>query len=157
MIHSIYTHREIFLRELISNASDAIDKLYYRSLTEGETGLSRDDFSIEINGNSITGSRIVLEDPLVYKGDSTYYENYYLKKGLFNYRDQMHGQKLCFAIGSMYHHGRGCQQNNRTAAEWYRRGFKLRSNFNELWASGSYPDAVFQEVGLNVVNGRLIE
>ena len=87
----------------------------------------------------------------------TYYENYYLKKGLFNYRDQMHGQKLCFAIGSMYHHGRGCQQNNRTAAEWYRRGFKLRSNFNELWASGSYPDAVFQEVGLNVVNGRLIE
>ncbi len=52
MIHSIYTHREIFLRELISNASDAIDKLYYRSLTEGETGLSRDDFSIEIKTDS---------------------------------------------------------------------------------------------------------
>ncbi len=48
MINSIYTHKEIFLRELISNASDAIDKLYYHSLTEGSTGLSRDDFSIRI-------------------------------------------------------------------------------------------------------------
>ena len=48
MINSIYTHKEIFLRELISNASDAIDKLYYRSLTEGNTGLSREDFSIRI-------------------------------------------------------------------------------------------------------------
>ena len=48
MINSIYTHKEIFLRELISNSSDAIDKLYYRALTEGTAGLSRDDFYIEI-------------------------------------------------------------------------------------------------------------
>ncbi len=48
MINSIYTHKEIFLRELISNASDAIDKLYYRSLTEGNTGLSREDFYIKL-------------------------------------------------------------------------------------------------------------
>ena len=48
MINSIYTHKEIFLRELISNASDAIDKLYYRSLTEGNTGLSREDFHIRL-------------------------------------------------------------------------------------------------------------
>ncbi|WP_326974581.1 molecular chaperone HtpG [Caproicibacter sp. BJN0012] len=48
MIHSIYTHKEIFLRELISNASDAIDKLYYKALSEENTGLNRDDFLIRI-------------------------------------------------------------------------------------------------------------
>lgn len=49
MIHSIYTHKEIFLRELISNASDAIDKLYYKSLTGGAEGLNRDDFEIKLS------------------------------------------------------------------------------------------------------------
>lgn len=48
MINSIYTHKEIFLRELISNASDAIDKLYFRSLTDGSIGLSRGDYEIRI-------------------------------------------------------------------------------------------------------------
>ena len=48
MINSIYTNKEIFLREIISNASDAIDKLCYLSLTDDKVGLSRDDFRIEI-------------------------------------------------------------------------------------------------------------
>ena len=51
MINSIYTHKEIFLRELISNARDAIDKLYYRTLEDGATGLSREDFFIRIDLN----------------------------------------------------------------------------------------------------------
>ncbi len=48
MINSIYTNKEIFLRELLSNASDAIDKLYFKSLQLGSTGLSRGDFYIEL-------------------------------------------------------------------------------------------------------------
>lgn len=49
MINSIYTHKEIFLRELISNASDAIDKLYFKSLTDDSVGMNRSDFQIRID------------------------------------------------------------------------------------------------------------
>lgn len=48
MINSIYTHQEIFLREIISNASDAIDKLAYAALTDEKVGLNREDFAITI-------------------------------------------------------------------------------------------------------------
>lgn len=48
MINSIYTHKEIFLREIISNASDALDKLYFRSLTDSSVGLGSEDFVIRI-------------------------------------------------------------------------------------------------------------
>ena len=48
MIHSIYTNKEIFLRELISNASDALDKLYFRSLTDTSLQINKDDLHILI-------------------------------------------------------------------------------------------------------------
>ena len=48
MINSIYTHKDIFLRELISNASDALDKRYYNAMNQGETGLDREDYKIKI-------------------------------------------------------------------------------------------------------------
>lgn len=48
MIHSIYTHKEIFLRELVSNASDAIDKLYYRALSENLQDVNKDELAIEL-------------------------------------------------------------------------------------------------------------
>lgn len=61
MINSIYTHKEIFLRELISNASDAIDKMYYLSLTES-TGISRDDYYIRIEANKDARTLVIKDN-----------------------------------------------------------------------------------------------
>ena len=61
MINSIYTHKEIFLRELISNASDATDKLYYNAMKEGRTGITRDSLPIEITLDK-ENRKFVIED-----------------------------------------------------------------------------------------------
>ena len=62
MINSIYTHKEIFLREIISNASDAIDKLYYRSLTDSSVTLKKSDYKIEIELNRDKGQIIISDN-----------------------------------------------------------------------------------------------
>lgn len=68
MINSIYTHKEIFLRELISNASDAIDKLYYRALSEEGVNVTREDFAIWLKADkdsrtlTITDNGIGMDD-----------------------------------------------------------------------------------------------
>jgi len=88
MINSIYTHKEIFLRELISNASDAIDKLYYRILTEKITGVSKKDFfirltldnekrTVEVEDNGIGMTKEELEENLgtIAKSGSLLFKN----------------------------------------------------------------------------------
>lgn len=62
MINSIYTNREIFLREIISNASDAIDKRYYEEAKSGKTGLSREDFEIRIEPNEEAGTLTIIDN-----------------------------------------------------------------------------------------------
>ena len=62
MINSIYTHKEIFLRELISNASDAIDKLYFKSLTDNNIIIGREDYEIRISPNKDEGTLTISDN-----------------------------------------------------------------------------------------------
>jgi len=62
MINSIYTHQEIFLREILSNASDAIDKLAYTALTDDKVGISRDRFAITITRDQEAGTLAVSDN-----------------------------------------------------------------------------------------------
>ena len=62
MINSIYTHKEIFLREIVSNASDAIDKLAYQALTDEKVGLNRSDFEIRIKVDKDAGTLTVSDN-----------------------------------------------------------------------------------------------
>ena len=62
MIHSIYTNKEIFLREIISNASDAIDKRYFKNMSEGGSGLSREDYAIHIIPDKEAGTLTITDN-----------------------------------------------------------------------------------------------
>ena len=62
MINSIYTNKEIFLRELISNASDAVDKLYFRSLTDESAAVDKDELCIRVNFDKGARTIIVSDD-----------------------------------------------------------------------------------------------
>jgi molecular chaperone HtpG len=94
MINSIYTNKEIFLREIISNASDAIDKLCYLSLTDDSVGLSRSDFAIDIlldkNARTITvrdnGIGMTLAEAEQNLGVIA-------KSGSFQFKGEMDGEK----------------------------------------------------------------
>ena len=69
MINSIYTHKEIFMRELISNASDALDKLYFRSLTDASVALSRSDYAINIKADKDARTLTITDNGCGMSGD----------------------------------------------------------------------------------------
>ena len=62
MINSIYTHKEIFLRELISNASDALDKLYFKSLTDDKITQPRNEYAINISVDKLAGTLTISDN-----------------------------------------------------------------------------------------------
>ena len=62
MINSIYTNKDIFLRELISNASDALDKLYYESLTNKDLKVKKKDLAINISVNNQNKALIISDN-----------------------------------------------------------------------------------------------
>ena len=94
MINSIYTNKEIFLREIISNASDAIDKLCYLSLTDDSVGLNRDDFRIDIILDK-TARTITVRDNGIGMTMAEAENNLGIiaKSGSFQFKGEMDGEK----------------------------------------------------------------
>ena len=100
MINSIYTHREIFLREIISNASDAIDKLAYTALTDEKVGLSREDFAITITRDEANGILTVSDNGIgMTKAEMEENLGTIAKSGSLNFKQNMEKNEAIDIIG----------------------------------------------------------
>ena len=94
MINSIYTNKEIFLREIISNASDAIDKLCYLSLTDDSVGLSRGDFAIDILVDKDARTITVRDNGIgMTMAEAEQNLGVIAKSGSFQFKGEMDGEK----------------------------------------------------------------
>ena len=94
MINSIYTNKEIFLREIISNASDAIDKLCYLSLTDDKVGISRDEFRIELIVDKAARTLTVRDNGIgMNKEDAENNLGIIAKSGSFKFKNEMDTEK----------------------------------------------------------------
>ena len=100
MINSIYTHQEIFLREIISNASDAMDKLAYTALTDDKVGLNRDDFAIVITRDA-ENRTITVSDNGIGMSKAEMEENLgtICKSGSLSFKQEMEKQEDIDIIG----------------------------------------------------------
>jgi molecular chaperone HtpG len=100
MINSIYTHKEIFLREIISNASDAMDKLAYLVLTDDKVGLNRDDFAITITRDE-ENRTLTVSDNGIGMNRAEMEENLgtIAKSGSLNFKQNMEKQEDIDIIG----------------------------------------------------------
>lgn len=94
MINSIYTNKEIFLREILSNASDAIDKLCYLSLTDGDVGLSRADYKIDIIVDKEKRTITVRDNGIgMSREDAENNLGVIAKSGSYKFKNEMDGAK----------------------------------------------------------------
>ena len=100
MINSIYTNKDIFLRELISNASDALDKLYYRSLTDDKVSVSKDDLKIDLAFDKDEGT-ITISDNGIGMTKEELAENLgtIAKSGTLDFKDNMSKEDKLDVIG----------------------------------------------------------
>ena len=100
MINSIYTHKEIFLREIISNASDAMDKLAYQALTDEKVGLNRDDFAVSIQRDPKHGILTVSDNGIgMSKEEMEENLGTICKSGSLDFKEKMDKQETIDIIG----------------------------------------------------------
>ena len=100
MINSIYTHQEIFLRELLSNASDAIDKLAYTALTDDKVGISRDQLAITITRDASAGMLTVSDNGIgMSKEEMEENLGTICKSGSLGFKQQLEGNEDIDIIG----------------------------------------------------------